>query len=634
MLNSLSIRYKLSGIIAGSLLISIIVTTLVSSNTMRDLVSSRINQQELPLTLSNVAYGVAQELQQAVITSKAMANNTLLEPANDDAQRLNAITKYLAHTKQKTNGITAFYVHGATGDYYTGDGLSRQLSPNSNNDQWFYRFINSDKEYSLDIDIDENVGIPTLFINYRTHDGDSIAGIGMSMPKVSQFIKSFTFGESGYAFLTDADGKITVHPNANLAKNATTTSIFGEEAQRLLSKTDVNIIPLQQHGLIVGAKYIAELNWYAIIALPTSEVYQPITKATFSLVIISLFVAIVLIAVGLWLALTVSRPIGRASSMLGDIASGDADLTKKLRVDSEDEVGQLSQSFNNFTDQLQDIVKGVSSNAIQIADISNQLSTSSNNTQGNIAQQHRSIDMIATAATQMAASIREIAQNAQCTADAAQQSIVESKNGQGVVQDTISRITSVHKEIDTANSVIETLANDIGEISNILTVISGISEQTNLLALNAAIEAARAGEQGRGFAVVADEVRTLAQRTQESTEQISGMIKRLQQGAEGAVNAMSSGLTIAQETVSHADQAGASLENIVETINQISDLGIQVATATEEQATVVEELNTHIVDIKTISEQTTQESEAITESCHSLSGSSNGLNDLIGNFKV
>jgi len=634
MFHSLSIRYKLSGIIAGSLLISIVVTTLMSSNTMRELVSSRINQQELPLTLNNVAYGVAQELHQAIITSKAMAHNTLITSDTLDKDHASGLINYLKHTKIQTKAISAFYVDGTNGDYYTHEGWSRQLSRNNNSDQWFYDFLSGSKHYSLDIDVDKDSSELTLFINYRTFDGKSLTGIGMSMPRVSDFIKQFRFGEHGYAFLTDSQGNITVHPTNNLASNSTIGSLFSDEARQLLNKNAINIIQLKEHGLVLGAKYIPELNWYVVIALPVSEVYQPITKATLSLILISLVIAAVLIAIGLWLVLSVSRPISRASEMLGDIASGEADLTKKLAVDSQDEVGQLSQSFNQFTDKLRDIVKGVSSNAHQITNTSTQLSVASNNTLSNIDQQHRSIDMIATAVTEMAASIREIAHNAQDTAEAAQQSIIESENGKNIVQNTILKINSVHQEIDTANAVIEALANDIGEISNILTVISGISEQTNLLALNAAIEAARAGEQGRGFAVVADEVRTLAKRTHDSTEEIGSMIKRLQTGAEGAVNAMSSGLVIAQESVAHADEAGSSLENIVNTISRISDLGIQVATATEEQASVVEELNTHIIDIKTLSDQTTEESNAINKSCDSLSDASNKLNDLIGNFKV
>jgi len=634
MFGSLSIRYKLSGIIAGSLFISIAITTLISSNTMRDLASSRINQQELPLTLNNVAYGVSAELQQAVITSQAMANNTLIASSTLNSSNASALIEYLKHTKSLTNAFSAFYVDGASGNYYTHEGLTRQLSRNNTTDQWFYNALNSSKSYVLDIGVDYDTKALTLFINYRTFDGKSLTGVGMSMPKVADFIKQFKFGEHGYAFLTDANGAITVHPNNNLDANSTITSLFSNDAATLLDKNGINIIELEQHGLILGAKYIPELNWYAMIALPTDDVYQPINSAILSLILISLVIAAVLIAIGLWLVLTVSRPISRASDMLSDIASGDADLTKKLAVDTQDEVGQLSQSFNQFTDQLQDIVKGVASNAQQISDTSSQLSVSSNNTLSNISEQHHSIDMIAAAVTQMAASIREIANNAKVTADAAQQSIVESENGQVVVQSTIVKIKSVHQEIDTANSVIETLASDIGEISNILTVISGISEQTNLLALNAAIEAARAGEQGRGFAVVADEVRTLAKRTHDSTEQIGLMIKKLQTGAEGAVNAMSSGLVITQESVSHADQAGSTLENIVKNIGHISDLGIQVATATEEQASVVEELNTHIIDIKTLSDKTNDESIAINQSCDVLSETSQELNDLIGNFKV
>jgi methyl-accepting chemotaxis protein len=188
--------------------------------------------------------------------------------------------------------------------------------------------------------------------------------------------------------------------------------------------------------------------------------------------------------------------------------------------------------------------------------------------------------------------------------------------------------------MQTASEVIQTLAQDVGEIGSVLDVIRGISEQTNLLALNAAIEAARAGEQGRGFAVVADEVRTLAKRTQESTEEINTMIHKLQSGAKDAVTAMDEGIETARTSVENADKAGESLNNITAAIGTITDLSIQVATATEEQSSVVEELNSHILNIKDMSDNTAIESKNVNGQCLCLNNSATELNKMVANFKI
>lgn len=634
MLKSLSIRYKLSGIIAGSLLISIIITTLMTSNAMHSLVSSRINQQEIPLTLNNVAYGVSQQIQHAIITSKGMANNTLISAQALDQDHSSSLVEYLHHIKTKNQAITAFYLDGKDKGFYTENGFIRNFSANAASDQWYYQFINSGKDYVLAIDIDEQNKSPTLFINYRAKGENSVAGIGLGLPQLSDFITQFKVGVNGYVLLADATGKVMLQPQGQSAKGDNINTLFAGAQSQLLNNTGVNIVELEQQALIVASKYIPELDWYALVVLPSDEVYGSINQAIISLVLISLVVALALIAAGLWLAITVARPIEEASNMLGDIASGDADLTKKLVVHSEDEVGKLSTSFNQFTAQLQEIVAGVVQNAKQINTISSQLSTGSNSTLVNIEHQQRSIDMIATAVTEMAASIREISLNAQDTVDAAAHSAQESEQGKVVVTQTISKINLVYEEINTAAGVIENLAKDIGDISGILSVISGISDQTNLLALNAAIEAARAGEQGRGFAVVADEVRTLALRTQQSTGEISQMIKKLQIGAEGAVNAMSTGLSLASDSVASANEAGDSLEKIGSAIDTISNLGIQVAAATQQQASVVEELNTHIIDVKDASDLNAQESEKINGSCENLSSTTQDLNNLVSNFKI
>ena len=242
--------------------------------------------------------------------------------------------------------------------------------------------------------------------------------------------------------------------------------------------------------------------------------------------------------------------------------------------------------------------------------------------------------MVAAAINEMGATVQEVAQNANETADAAKQASKESQEGQTVVNTTVTGINSLFDKMQTASKVITTLANDVGEISTVLAVIKGISEQTNLLALNAAIEAARAGEHGRGFAVVADEVRTLSQRTHESTEEINSMVLKLQNGAQDAVSAMNSGIETAKDSVESADTAGKSLSKITQAITAITDLSMQVATATEQQSSVVNELNNHILNIKTMSDDTAKETKTINDQCRNLTGSSGRLTKMVAQFKL
>ena len=639
MWNALPIRRKLSLVIGGSLLVSVLISTIISNTSMRSMMTERINNEEIPATLNAVANAIEKEISLPLTISKSMAENTFTNQwlaQGEDPSRLNEITNYLTATKQNNNAITAFIVSGLSNNYYIPSGLSRTLDRNSSKDAWFYKFLNSDKKYSLDIDNDANLDTLTLFINYRTHDGKSVAGIGMGISQVIDLIKNYTVGEQGLAFLTDQDGNIQVHPDKSIASGTSLSSLFNTDIKNnLLNKESINILQTSSHdGRFLAAKFIPSLNWFVIIEIPTSEIYTPINNTSMQLVLMNMIVAILLIILGLWVALGVARPIIRASSMLSNIASGDADLTQKMQVDTKDEVGKLARSFNTFVNQLHSLITAIASNSRDVTHIAKNLTESSLSTQHNTEEQQQSVDMIATAMHEMGATVHEIARNANETANAAKQSATDTANSERIVQSSIEGINSLFEKMQSASCVIQTLAQDVGGISSVLEVIRGISEQTNLLALNAAIEAARAGEQGRGFAVVADEVRTLAQRTQESTEEINSMIHKLQSGAQDAVSAMDEGIETARSSVEEADKAGESLQNITNAIGIITDLSIQVATATEEQSSVVEELNSHILNIKNMSDNTANESKNVNIQCHNLNESAAILNKMIGNFKV
>ena len=639
MWSTLPIRRKLSLVIGGSLLVSVIISTIISNTSMRSMMTERINNEEIPATLNAVANAIEKEISLPLTISKSMAENTFSNQwlsQGEDPSRLNEIQNYLSATQQNNDAITAFIVSGLSNNYYLPSGLSRTLDPNSSNDSWFYSFLNSGKKYSLDIDNDSSLNTLTLFINYRTSDGKSVAGIGMGINQVSDLIKNYTIGEQGLAFLADQEGNVQIHPDKSIKSGTNLGTLFDSEVQAdLLNKDAINIIQTSsQGGRILAAKFIPSLNWFVVIEIPTSEIFTPINNTSMQLVFMNIIVALILITIGLWVALGVARPITRAANMLGDIASGDADLTKKMRVDTKDEVGKLAISFNSFVGQLQGLITAIASNSQDVSSIAQNLTASSHSTQRNTEEQQQSVDMIATAMNEMGATVHEIARNANETANAAKQSASETSSSQTIVNSSIEGINSLFEKMQSASEVIQTLAQDVGEISTVLEVIRGISEQTNLLALNAAIEAARAGEQGRGFAVVADEVRTLAQRTQESTEEINTMIHKLQGGAKDAVTAMDEGIETAKTSVEHADKAGESLDKITAAISIITDLSIQVATATEEQSSVVEELNSHILNIKNMSDSTVLESQNINDQCQGLNHSATELSDMVANFKV
>ncbi|NRA24210.1 MAG: methyl-accepting chemotaxis protein, partial [Oleispira sp.] len=612
---------------------------LISNSSMRSMMVERITDDEIPATLNAVANAIEKEISLPLTISKSMAENTFtnqwLEQGEDPANIEN-IKNYLATAQQKNNAMTAFIVSGHSNNYYLPSGLSRTLNPNDSNNDWFYSFLNSGKKYSLDIDNDVSVNKLTLFINYRTRDGKSVAGIGMGINQVSDLVRNYTIGEQGLAFLTDQEGNIQIHPDQNIKSGTNLNTLFNSEIKpNLLNKDKITILQTSINGgHFLAAKFIPSLNWFVVVEIPTHEIFAPINHTSIKLVLMNILVAIVLIFIGLWVALGVARPIIRAAGMLEDIASGEADLTQKMSIDTQDEVGQLASSFNRFAGQLQSLITAIASNCQDVNAIAQNLTASSHSTQSNTEEQQQSVDMIATAMNEMGATVHEIARNANETATAAKQSATETSSSQSIVNSSIEGINSLFEKMQTASEVIQTLAQDVGEIGSVLDVIRGISEQTNLLALNAAIEAARAGEQGRGFAVVADEVRTLAKRTQESTEEINTMIHKLQSGAKDAVTAMDEGIETARTSVESADKAGESLNNITAAIGTITDLSIQVATATEEQSSVVEELNSHILNIKDMSDNTAIESKNVNGQCLCLNNSATELSKMVANFKI
>ncbi|MEZ9515775.1 methyl-accepting chemotaxis protein [Vibrio splendidus] len=333
-------------------------------------------------------------------------------------------------------------------------------------------------------------------------------------------------------------------------------------------------------------------------------------------------------------SLSIVKPIRQVVERLNDIASGEGDLTQRLEVKSQDEIGQLSQGFNLFLDKLQHTIKEVIQTTEQVASTTSQAKASASSTRESSESQFKEVDLVATAAEEMTQTAGLVVQNAEAAVDAACEANRSARQGQQVIELSAGEMRKLVERMSSAVPIVEELAKNNGNITEILSVIEGISEQTNLLALNAAIEAARAGEQGRGFAVVADEVRNLASRTQSSVGEIRAVIDKVHAGTQDVVEAIQEGNILANDTALHVQNAVEDLGSIFTSIEEISDMNSQIVRAAEEQQSVSGEVNQSVVNIRDLSAKILEQAAASEQVGSEIDQLSQQQQKLVNQFKV
>ena len=353
-------------------------------------------------------------------------------------------------------------------------------------------------------------------------------------------------------------------------------------------------------------------------------------KLTIGLLALAVVVAFIIFLV--MIKKIIVSPAQAVAHDLSLMAQGD--FTHEIVVDSDDELGQVAHSATTLRDDIGNIVNQINQSVFKLSTSAEEMAHNTEQSSQSMTQQRIETDQAATAMNQMTATVHEVAQNAQLAADSASQANTEVNTGQGVVNESINAISKLVQQVENAADVIHALENDSVEIGSVLDVIRGIAEQTNLLALNAAIEAARAGEQGRGFAVVADEVRTLASRTQQSTEEIQNMIEKLQSGAQQAVESMNQSRSQADVTRDTAARAGEVLTSITTSVTNINDMNTLIASSAEEQNAVAEEINRSIVSISQNAETASQGAAHTAQTSEDLRNVAEELKHVISRLHV
>ncbi|MCI0911075.1 methyl-accepting chemotaxis protein [Pseudomonas putida] len=461
-----------------------------------------------------------------------------------------------------------------------------------------------------------------------------VVGGDLTLDTLVQIINSVDFGGIGHAFLADSSGQVIVSPDKDQVMKNLNDIYPGSGLRVAAGLQDVTLDGQQRLISFAPVAGLPSAQWYIGLSIDKDKAYAALSHFRTS-AIIAMVIAVAAIAGLLGLLIPVlMRPLTTMGRAMRDIAEGEGDLTRRLEVPRKDEFGELATSFNRFVERIHASISEVSSATRLVHDLSEKVVNASNASIIGSEEQSMRTNSVAAAINQLGAATQEIARNAAHASQHASGASEQANGGREVVEEAINAMTALSQRISESCEQIETLNASTDEIGKILDVIKGISQQTNLLALNAAIEAARAGEAGRGFAVVADEVRNLAHRTQESAEEIHRMITSLQVGSREAVHTMNTSQVSSEQTVQVANQAGVRLTSVTQRIGEIDGMNQSVATATEEQTAVVESLNLDITQINALNQQGVENLNQTLQHCDALAQQAGRLKQLVGSFRI
>ena len=675
MLNNLSLRKKILLLIGGTISVLLIIASSFFVNHIAELsrqaiqreADSYLQSERLSMQGYFAKYG---KVVQTFVTNPHLVNWfdnwTERDQSLDNQPGYDSVNQdFVRISGNDDNILSAFFASATTGEYFKENERTSHYNGQpyyAYKRGWWQDALKINKLYVGPISVDLTTGNASAVVQQPVYNKQNklvgFGGVDLQLNNINNMVEGIRFNGQGFGFLLDGNQKVvhlskrTGHklsvtdegPNGKegldaLEKQFSDTSGFSELNRAMKSQKDGSSFVTfkgEQYYVVYNRLELETpyLDWYVGILIPTSMIEEPVNDAVMTTTTSVIIILAIIIAMIFWATQMITKPLTKLTYIMRDIASGDGDLTQKIEIKSNDEVGQLAHHMNTFIDKLRAMMLNTAAQAEQLSQAASQLKTVSQKTNDEIQQEKQQVDSVSAAVTEMATTVMEISRNAQHTNNAAEE--VQTITADGTKRSTQAQsvMTALASHIGEASKVVAGLEQESGNIGAVVDVINSIAEQTNLLALNAAIEAARAGEQGRGFAVVADEVRSLASRTQESTDDIRNMISRLQQIAQQASTMMQQGQERAEGSVEQTQIVLQALQDIAQSVTNVQDQSHQIATSTEQQTVVAEDINNSLAAINHLVNSTADHAHELADEARDLNELAAALNKTVNQFKL
>ena len=636
---SITIRARFMLAMCGLLVLSLGVVIFSNQHLNNRLAQQRVTQSELPTEVQRIGYQILSELSVPITESVALANSTVLLDYLENPEQAGAeeqILRTMTELRQRTHSASIFITpqrNNVITDVSDMGTNRKQLRSDDPKDQWLFNFVKSGVRYDLNLDSSDFSNKTSLYINVRSErEGKllGVSGISVDITNLSKKIGQYTFGERGYAFVSDVSGKIAIHGKLALVGKSLAEIDGAADFAAALKQAQTGKIAgtrFQSDGeeWFAAAYYVPEINRVVFACIPSAEVFAAYRENGRNALLISAGILLLSLLLAVVFANSIVRPISDVSSQITAIAQS-KNLSSRIHVADRAEIGVLAERFNQFMIALGDSFAVIRSSSLQVESAARDCADAAQSISQQVSDQQQSMRSLSSEFSTVTEQSGAIDQSAGAAAQFASRVVDNVNTAQQSISASSAQMAQLSQGIQDSSATIKEVAGDIASINSIVDVIVAISEQTNLLALNAAIEAARAGEAGRGFAVVADEVRKLSLHTSQSTDEIRNTVARLQLQSRQATDAMDNCLGF---TASSVDGIAAANRTLTESAREVNSIATQlqtIAQLSDRQNVAVQQIDTIVQHVSELfsenllrARQTSDSSQEFVEAAQAVS---------------